>query len=485
MILSFKENSLFLKAHVENKLVSYIAQKINIQNAAKYFQVVNTFNQAKLEKLILSYIERCFTMICKTNGFLEIDFPYLSKILASSELLITSELQVYNSARDWIGFDHKERCKFSKDLLLKVRMPLLPDGIFMTLQKTFHKTPLLSPFVKTEDWLSVINEILNNKGKYYQGKSSIYYTNRYNSQDMFYFLFLGGQELTSNKVKEASVKQINGKDFKSVEHFTELSRSIQCLYDAAYVNGELYEFGSNHNNLNLMVVEKYSAETKTWSAVGDINHIHNNFMRLCVFMDKIFVVGGLDDESDTVTSEIFALDTNKSKWIRCDELARMKMGRANIACAVFQGRLVASGGFSGGRYDRQILNSVEAYDDASNSWSGMPNMIAPRQHHDLVAMKNKLFVIGGEIKTCEVFDTCSNKFIDIKLPPKRFKFDLTNTAPDTAVSLGSKIIIFGINSETVAFYDVDKDEWDEEPFELTTGVREYTLLKVPKISYNF
>ena len=38
-----------------------------------------------------------------------------------------------------------------------------------------------------------------------------------------------------------------------------------------------------------------------------------------------------------------------------------------------------------------------------------------RRNHAAVSMGNKLFVIGGIITTsCEVFDSCSRKFINIK-----------------------------------------------------------------------
>ena len=77
------------------------------------------------------------------------------------------------------------------------------------------------------------------------------------------------------------------------------------------------------------------------------------------------------------------------------------------SCAVFGGRVVVSGG-----YNDQMLRSVHAYDHLDDSWSVMPNMIERRCRHNSVAVKNKLYAIGGSLSpNCEVFDSTSNKFV--------------------------------------------------------------------------
>ena len=48
----------------------------------------------------------------------------------------------------------------------------------------------------------------------------------------------------------------------------------------------------------------------------------------------------------------------------------------------------------------------------------MPSMIHGRECHNLVAGKTKLFVIGGGVGVCEVYDSCCQKFVAIKSPSK-------------------------------------------------------------------
>ena len=73
----------------------------------------------------MSLIEQCFSMFADSEIFLELEFNYIIKIISSSGLNIDSELQVFNAADSWLSHDITERSKYAKDLLSKVRLPLL------------------------------------------------------------------------------------------------------------------------------------------------------------------------------------------------------------------------------------------------------------------------------------------------------------------------------------------------------------------------
>ena len=45
--------------------------------------------------------------------------------------------------------------------------------------------------------------------------------------------------------------------------------------------------------------------------------------------------------------------------------------RENASCAVFEGRIVVTGGYND---NEGLLNTVEAYDHIDYSWKNMPNM---------------------------------------------------------------------------------------------------------------
>ena len=83
-----------------------------------YYFIANNFNMTKLGILSFSLIERCFTMLADSQSFLELDYSLVAKILLSSSLHITTEIEVFNVADLWLSQNIEKRKKFAKDLLL-------------------------------------------------------------------------------------------------------------------------------------------------------------------------------------------------------------------------------------------------------------------------------------------------------------------------------------------------------------------------------
>ena len=134
-------------------------------------------------------------------------------------------------------------------------------------------------------------------------------------------------------------------------------------------------------------MKKYSSEEKKWQVVAENKLISHVSFRLCVFMSKIFIIGGFNRTLAT-TPYCSVLDTSDYKW---DRTRNMLMERLYPTCAVFRGNVVVSGG----RNERDFSNTVEVYDHSSDTWSYMASMMEPRVRHSLVAMRNKMFVVGG------------------------------------------------------------------------------------------
>ena len=102
----------------------------------------------------------------------------------------------------------------------------------------------------------------------------------------------------------------------------------------------------------------------------------------------------------------------------------------------------------------------------------MPNTKNNYCFHSLVTIRDKLFVIGNVTYSIEVFDNACKVFIALKPSP-------TFIDSNKAFSVGNKILIFQENSSSVISYDVNKDEWAEEPCELTKNLEDFSCLKLP------
>ena len=91
-----------------------------------------------------------------------------------------------------------------------------------------------------------------------------------------------------------------------------------------------------------------------------------------------------------------------------NEISKLNQTRVQAASTNFDGKIVRGFEFS---------KTVEIYDHITNAWSYIPNMIEVRSSNNLVAIKNKMFVLG-RYDNCEMFYKLTNKFTIIEIPVK-------------------------------------------------------------------
>ena len=199
LIQNFKSGKLTLDEEQKRVNFAQIKNKISAENAFLYYRVAEIFNLSdNIAKARFSYIERCFTVVFETRNFLEADFYFVRKILCSSELQITSELEVFHAANSWIKYKFEEREKFAEDLLLTVRLSLLSDA---TLSYLIRQNFTIC---KNNKCKAIVEKFLNLKERSQ--------TTRYCAQNKF-DLYLCDGKFKRNR----NLKQINGKNLKSIK----------------------------------------------------------------------------------------------------------------------------------------------------------------------------------------------------------------------------------------------------------------------------
>ena len=448
IISLLKLNKFFLSKNVPSKMS--VKNKLHIQNVVAFYKLSNIFSFPSL-----CYIERCFTSVIETEKFLELDFHLVSIILASSKLLITSEVEVFNAANNWLSHNIKERSEFAKDLLLKVRLPLLSDHALRHLLNT------PSPITENLESRAIIENILENK-HYFPTQSSVCYVNRYCNHNDFNLLILGGRS-TSFDVEIRNATQVDA-NLETVKALPSMMGTRE-LFQSVCLKGDVYVFGGRDSKLEFKLsVEKYSFATETWSRITYMPDDRIVFS-VCAFLDKIYVIGGCYRENGRAISinSCLQFDANDNSW---KEVTRMNKVRRNCACIVFDERIIASGGYC--HIDRDNLNTVEAFDVFANVWSPMPNMTKRRRGHEMVVVRDKLFVIGKQTSLCEVFDKTSKKFVAFASPPLPFFSQV--------VSIGEEIYVF--SGCSALCYDVSKNEWSLKKCEATANLSGFSCVKL-------
>ena len=451
---------------LKTKPCKHFMKMVSVQNVTLYFKLASIFKLPRIARALLSYIERLFTMVAKSKMFLEMDYDLVRKILLSSCLEITSELEVFDAADEWIRHNQEKRSIRAKDLLLTVRLPLLSE---YALQLALSKN---SSFRNNDLCLIAINDILNDKKSFFQSKPQSYHTNRYCDQREFDVLFTYGCveiEIFDWKL-DTSLKRIDGSNFNNINLLTTLPEKRNCNI-AVYVNGEVYYFWcSDETGRGRGSVYKYSFLTNSSEKVVGLTDVRTMHC-CCAFMGKVYIIGGFEkyDQPGALADATGSCVTLDPKENKCEEVAGMNSVRTQAACAVFDGRITVTGGFD---FDRKV-KTVEMYDHVADKWFMMPDMVVPVSDHGSVAVRNKLYVLANNYlpPVLQVYDKTSKHFAVLKVP--LFK-------NNNFFSLGSRLVSFSCDKKAACWYDPEKNKWSEEDLKLTDGFEEFCFVKVPR-----
>ena len=446
---SIKTNKIFLKKDAERNICEIVGDRINVNNAAAFYNTSILYSVSSLSKSSLCFIERYFSMIADSKNFKEFNYTALVKILSSDELDVDSELQVFTAADEWLSYNIQGRRKYAKSVLGSIRLTLLSDHALKYLLSGTASN------YKNEQFNATINEVLHNKKVFQLNRNQNANKVRFCNQSNFNVILCGDYDYQLRgffrKIISVDLKNVgNLKTLPKMKHSRQFSRAVR-------IKDEIYIFGGKTHDVNNVSVEKFSKFNNTWENVTGFNNGLIYFCA-CSFMGNVYIMGGYCNIEKFITKTCVMFDTEHKSW---KQFAAMNEPRYTAACAVFEGRIVVSGGSNYGE-----LNTVEAYDHVADLWTNMPNMIERRERHKSASVKNKLFVIGGWwTTTSEVYDSTCNKFVLLKPPPTSYARGLKE--PAEFITVGSKLIVFGSYAKSVLFYDMETEVWSEESYERT------------------
>ena len=441
-----------LSEDFEKELYNFIEDKIKTKNAAVLFYFSRLFNSLFISKQSLLLIERCFQIIVDNSSFLQLDFNCILKIISSSQLNTDSELEVFNAVVSWLEID-KQRIIYAKNLFLKIRLSLLSVPAIKFISGK------ISCFI---DNLAFVNKIIENKSKGLHMRN-LKDVSRYCNQEKFNIFVCGGEK---KGVLVRDVYSIKANNFTSVRNVTQLKYGRKWS-KLTSVKDDIFLVGGKNNTFKCITsIKKYSIVDSTWEIVAYMPDERIDFS-VCSFMGNVYVLGGCLGRD---VKSCFQFKPAGFSWT---EIAEMNEERCSSSCAVFQGKIVVTGGFN--NTTLLPLKTVEAYDHVANKWTYMPDMVKVRLFHNSVAIKNKLFIVNY---SCEVYDSVSDKFVLLKLPPKCSIENLSRSFK--VISINNKIAVFPFNSNIVLLYDVKSNDWSQESCEVTRNISGFSCLKVPQ-----
>ena len=155
-----------------------------------------------------------------------------------------------------------------------------------------------------------------------------------------------------------------------------------------------------HPHMSVGTVEEYDPATNTWRERSAMPTPRNH-AAIGVVAGKIYVIGGrvgaafIGLASDV--SVVEAYDPASDQW--SGPRARMPIARSAIGAAVYGGKIYVAGGEYQDPHMMATFRAVEAYDPASNTWTEMPPVPVSRHGLAVGVVGNRLHVIGGDVQS--------------------------------------------------------------------------------------
>ena len=258
-----------------------------------------------------TYIHNHFLNVIQEEEYFDLLPEVLIRLLASENLHIDNEFQIFMAAMKWILHDPPKRRKFVFDVLDTVRFPIIS-------QKQLDK------YVSDLDDLSLkiaLRKLL---------------------QD-FHSVHRLPYEVRVSKTKPCHLQP------------------RRCARKSLYVIGG---YSRDHggrwsDSKSLNIVERFDTFFQQWRPIAPLKHARSGH-GVSVLNGLIYVIGGESDSLIYDTAE--CLDPATNKW---SMIPSMTTPRCGLSVCVVDDAIYAIGGWVGS----EIGNTVERYDPHLNHWS--------------------------------------------------------------------------------------------------------------------
>ncbi|XP_055329936.1 kelch-like protein 3 [Paramacrobiotus metropolitanus] len=397
----------------------YVEQHMRVSNYLAVHTPASNHHHPRLATAALELIHLHFLQVAQSQDFLELDAQQLIALLASDNVDVFSEDQVFEAVRRWLDHDRPERLEHAAAVLQMVRVAFLSEQCHLE-----YSIILTSALKVTPPCPSQTSQTIQNSNP----------RPSYGAREMI--LCLGGtcQDLVGSE--EASV-DVFCPSIPAVWRLRDLPELVECcsaalldpgwmlinsmhcvgtvrrnsLYTGlrhewretsrvstlrlagalAALNGCVYAVGGcdpyGDGMVGLSSVEMFDPVSGSWSAVAALpDGLSGLAMVACE--GRLYVFGG--DDTEGVPNATFSYDPATKAWTRLADMPTARTGCR--ACVAPNGLIYVTGGET---YDASLRVHVEAYDRVTDQWHKKGDLVEERSHHECICVGGKLYVIGG------------------------------------------------------------------------------------------
>ncbi|KRY65537.1 Kelch-like protein 20, partial [Trichinella pseudospiralis] len=429
---------------IQDVCCDFLKKQLDPSNCLGIRAFADTHACRDLLRIADRFTQHNFQEVVESEEFMLLPVNQLIDIIASDELNIRSEEQVFKAVMAWVRHDLANRRHLLSQVLEHVRLPLCNAKFLVgtvssdLLVKSDESARELVDEAK--NYLLLPLERPRMQGPRTRPRKLVLYGE---------ILYAVGGWCSGDAI--ASVERLDPRtnEWKCV---CPMSKR-RCGVGVAVLNDLLYAVGGHDGQSYLNSIERYDPHTNQWS--GDVapTSTCRTSVGVAVLDGYLYAVGGQDGISCLNVVERY--DPNTNRWTKVSPMNTRRLG---VAVSVLGGCLYAVGGSDGS----SPLNTVERYDARVNKWYPVAPMGTRRKHHGCAVYNGFLYAVGGrdeqtELSSAERYNWESNTWSPVLAMNNR------RSGVGLAVVNDQLFAVGGFDGatylKTVELYDRETNHW--------------------------
>ncbi|XP_076877818.1 kelch-like protein 4 isoform X2 [Brachyhypopomus gauderio] len=368
------------------------------------------------------------------------------KLLASDDINVPDEETIFQALMMWVRYDVQHRQRDLGELLVYIRLPLLPPQLLADLENNkmfsedlecqkllmeamkYHLLPERRPMLqspRTKPRKSTVGALYAVGGMDASKGSTTIEKYDLRTNTWMQVGVMNGRRLQFGvAVIDNKLYVVGGRDGLKTSNMVECYDPVTKLWCSmppmsthrhglgiAVLEGPMYAVGGHDGWSYLNTVERWDPQARQWNYVASMSTPRST-VGVTALNGKLFAVAGRDGSSCLRSMECF--DPHTNKWCMC---APMSKRRGGVGVATYNSFLYAVGGHDApaSNHCSRLSDCVERYDPKTDMWTTVSSLSVPRDAVGVCLLGDRLYAVGGYdgqsyLNTVESYDAQNNEW---------------------------------------------------------------------------
>ena len=405
----------FLLPSLKTTVSDFLEDTVTTENCVFNYYFAEKYECVELKDKCLEVINSNFSVVMKTEDFLNLDMKQVMEWVSSDDVIVNSEEDIFKGIVMWVSHNKSEREKLFPELLHHVRLPFVSHD-FLLNELVNEELITENPEFCSNFVINAMKSVLNPTG----GEASRQPRKCQETHTDGIFICGGKRALCYFPLEDDWYKLVDTLFehdnpclvqhkskvyiFDSKVHMVGKSEVVEYYEDnnalgtiqpatkkfflssgsntVTVLNGELYAISFCFTR-DIIEIYKHNTETNDWDEMKSLRSLQK-FPCLVNDQQFLYVISGRESNITV------RFDSGQNNW---KKLAALKEERFKAFGAAMNGKIYIAGGLSSSNY--KGLTSCEVYNPPTNEWQLMPSLKVPRCNASMVCFAGQLYVLGG------------------------------------------------------------------------------------------